>query len=220
MSSLYKVILADPPWPYSFSGTRSSETKDDYKTMSIQEIADLPVKELADENSVLILWAIWNQLEGALHVMRSWGFEPVTGFPWIKSYDPPSIDLFGELRFRPTWGMGAWVRGCSEPILIGKRGNAQPPVKSWLGLVAERMQHSRKPLHLHAYAESMEGPYLELFARKKQPGWDVFGNQVDGSIRLPNTASTRLGGSRRKKSLLPPEAGPAKGDGVKPAPSG
>jgi N6-adenosine-specific RNA methylase IME4 len=61
--------------------------------------------------------------------MRAWGFEPVTGMPWIKTYDPPTIDLFGELRYRPTWGMGAWVRGCSEPILIGKRGNAKPPEK-------------------------------------------------------------------------------------------
>jgi N6-adenosine-specific RNA methylase IME4 len=33
----------------------------------------------------------------------------------------------------------------------------------------------------------MRGPYLELFARRQRSGWDVFGDQVEGSICLSNT---------------------------------
>ena len=184
---MYRVILADPPWPYPFPNTRkvsSGLAGDDYPTMKIPEICALPISPLADDNSVLIMWAIWNQLEGALEVMKAWGFEYITGYPWIKAYDPPAIDMFGELHYKPVLGMGMWVRGCSEAILIGKRGNALPPQTQWLGLLAERLEHSRKPESIYDYAESLPGPYLELFARRPRSGWSVFGNEVEGSIRL------------------------------------
>jgi N6-adenosine-specific RNA methylase IME4 len=185
---MYRVILADPPWPYGFPNTRkvkNGKDGDDYQTMKIQDIANLPIQELAADDSVCIMWAIFPQLKGALQVMESWVFDFVTGYPWIKTYDPPAIDMFGKLIYTPVWGMGMWVRGCSELILIGKRGNAKPPDTQWLGLIAERQAHSRKPESIYEYCESMPAPYLELFARRRREGWSVFGNQVEGSIRLP-----------------------------------
>jgi N6-adenosine-specific RNA methylase IME4 len=77
------------------------------------------------------------------------------------------------------------VRGCSEFVLIGRRGNVSPPAGDVVGLLSENFGHSRKPDSLHEYAELLPGPYLEMFARRPRAGWDVWGNQVAGSITLP-----------------------------------
>lgn len=96
------------------------------------------------------------------------------------------MDLFGDFCAKPTWGLGAWVRGCSEPIFIGKRGNAAPPPdQHFLGLLSKRLQHSRKPNDIYHYAMSFPGPYLELFARSKVDGWDSWGNEVECDVEIP-----------------------------------
>jgi N6-adenosine-specific RNA methylase IME4 len=108
----------------------------------------------------------------------------VTGLPWIKTLEPPTLDLWGELRARPSFGIGYWLRGCSEPILLGKRGNAKCPDVPYLGLLGQRMEHSRKPDSIHEIAEGLPGPYLELFARRKRLGWDVWGNEVSSAVEV------------------------------------
>lgn len=180
---MYRVILADPPW--GGDGEFGDKISRHYPLMKLQDICDMPISQIAADDSVLVMWVTWTHLESAMKVIKAWGFEYCAGFPWIKSTYEPTLDLFGELRFKPTWGLGVWVRGCSEPVLVAKRGNAKPPDTSWLGLIGQRMQHSRKPDNLYQYCESMAGPYLELFARRERAGWSAFGNQVKGSIRLP-----------------------------------
>lgn len=180
----YRVILADPPWDYRNGGNGRAAAH--YDLMTVDQICELPIKNLAHDDAVLMMWATWPQVEGAMRVIKAWGFEYITGFPWVKLYDVPMCDMFGEFIAHPTWGTGSWVRGCSEPIFIAKRGNARPPEQNWMGLLSKRMQHSRKPDSLHQYAESFPGPYLELFARRQRAGWDVFGNEVANSIELPD----------------------------------
>ena len=53
-----------------------------------------------------------------------------------------------------------------------------------MGLISMRLEHSRKPDDLYHYAESLPGPYLELFARRARPGWDVWGNEVESTVDL------------------------------------
>ncbi len=181
----YGVILADPPWDYRNGG--NGYAGGHYPLMKIDEICGLRVKDCAADDSLLLLWATWPQVVGAMQVIKAWGFDYISGFPWVRLYDPPMIDLFGELRARPVYGTGAWVRGCSEPIFISRRGKIKPPDNPhYLGLLSERFQHSRKPDNIYDYAEQFPGPYLELFARKRHsPKWDVWGNEVESTIELP-----------------------------------
>lgn len=76
----YKVILADPPWAYGNSGCRGAAANE-YSTMSVEDICALPIASLADDNSVLIEWCTWPQMQEGLQVMAAWGFNYVTGFP-------------------------------------------------------------------------------------------------------------------------------------------
>lgn len=185
----YPMILADPPWEYRNGGNGSA--RNHYPTMRPAAIQALPVSSLAAEDAILILWATWPQLPVAMKVIESWGFDYVTGYPWVKLAPKSWKELIAERLFglpadpSPAYGTGSWVRGCSEPILIGRRGKAKPLTGDWLGIIGERLQHSRKPDSIYEYAEAISsGPYIELFARRPRPLWAVWGNQAEGSIDL------------------------------------
>lgn len=183
----YKVILADPPWNYANAGCRGA-AENHYPTMTLKEICALPVPELAAKDSILLLWATWPQLREGLEVIKAWGFDYVTGFPWLKIVGDPTMNFWGEWDIKPQYGVGFWVRGCSEPLFIARKGAVSPPTDGFIGLLSENLRHSRKPENIYHYAERLSGPYLEMFARRPRPDWDSWGNQLQNSEQLFATA--------------------------------
>lgn len=176
----YGAILADPPWTYTFA-TRATEKSgtgwhggaaNHYATMTRSDLQALPVGELAQEDSMLWLWVVNPLIGQGLELMEAWGFQYKTMLTWAK---------LGK-NGRPAFGMGYWLRGASEHVLIGTKGKVKPQrrdVVSWFS--AERMKHSQKPPYVHELIESYTtGPYLELFARGSRPGWDCWGNELEG----------------------------------------
>lgn len=186
----YRCILADPPWSYRNGGNGAA--KNHYPTMTTADLKAMPVSQLAAPDCVLLLWATWPQLPDALALIEAWGFTYVTGLPWVKLSPASTIGSAGESAPRPAYGTGVWVRGCSEAVLIAKRGNARPATGNYLGLLSNRLQHSRKPDSIYELAEGLvplaQEPepisHLEMFARRRRPRWDVFGH-IEGSITLP-----------------------------------
>jgi N6-adenosine-specific RNA methylase IME4 len=180
----YGVIVADPPWDYDRANVEGAAAKE-YPTMMLPELCALPIKQLAAKDSVLLLWGTWPKLaEACLPLLRAWGFSYVTGFPWIK-VTSVAPNLWGEMEISVPYGVGFWARGCSEFVLIGRRGNVSPPPNGFIGLLSPNLYHSRKPDSIYEYAEALPGPYLELFARRSRPGWDVYGNEVKGITLEP-----------------------------------
>ena len=177
-----RVIIADPPWQYRNKGVNGAAEKH-YPTMSVDELCALPVAQAAADDCALFLWATWPFLTEALHVIRAWGFTYVTGFPWIKVQGGPVVNPWLGMPIRPSYGTGWWVRGCSEPILIARRGRPDQPTGSFVGLLSERFEHSRKPESIYHIAESMPGPYLEMFARRRREGWQQWGNQLPEDVK-------------------------------------
>jgi len=174
----YKVIYADPPWKYSFPGTRADK-KDDYPTMDTHSICSIPIGQLADKDSVLFLWTIWNKLPDAIDVMEHWGFRYVTcAFTWIKK-NKASDSWF--------WGMGGWTRQNSEICLLGVRGKPERQSASVHSVIDTPIEaHSKKPQVVRDRIVQLMGdvPRVELFARQKTEGWDVWGNEVGSDIDL------------------------------------
>ena len=166
----YGVVVADPPWPYRVSKGQGT-AKDQYALMTDTDIYNMPVNELAKADAVLLLWGTWPKLPEALKTMSAWGFEYVTGFPWIKM-TPSGHGI--------NYGVGYWVRGCSEYIFIGRRGKVSAPrLEGFLGLMSPNLHHSRKPDDIYQIAEALPGPYLELFARRSRRNWHSFGNEIE-----------------------------------------
>ena len=172
----YQVIYADPPWEYSTWGAGGTDrsASNHYPVMPTDEIAALDVAAMAADDCVLLMWTCWPHLEEAFRVISAWGFTYRTvGFNWIKTNADGS----------PFTGMGHWTRGNSEPCLLAARG---APVRLNADisevLTDPRGEHSRKPLIHDKIERLVPGPYLEMFCRDPQPGWDAWGNQSAGGI--------------------------------------
>jgi N6-adenosine-specific RNA methylase IME4 len=187
----YGAILADPPWHFeSWTTARWNGDKvrpvltpakaPPYPTMDVDDIAALAVRELAAADSALFCWGAWYRLPDTLKVISAWGFEYKTcAFCWMKA-DVRQPDLF-ETNYNGQWGLGYWVRQNSEFCLLATRGKpSRLNADVMQGIIAPRRQHSRKPDGIHERIERLvAGPYLELFARQRRPGWDCWGNEVD-----------------------------------------
>lgn len=87
----YSVIYADPPWSYRDKGC-SGNAADHYQTMTIEDICNLPVQDLAADNCVLFLWATYPMIKEALKVIEAWGFKYKTiGFQWVKKTEAETV---------------------------------------------------------------------------------------------------------------------------------
>jgi N6-adenosine-specific RNA methylase IME4 len=177
----YGAIYADPPWHYELWGEGKTRTASKhYPVMENSNICDMPVADLAAPDCALFVWITWPKLYDSLDVIRAWGFEYKTcAFAWLKGNNSQP-DFFQE-ELASQVGMGNWTRANSEVCLLATRGKPKrlnADVRQ--GIIAPRREHSRKPDGIHERIERLvAGPYLELFARQKRAGWDVWGNQTD-----------------------------------------
>lgn len=166
----YSVILADPPWDVQQKGTYGAERH--YSLMTMDRVKELPVGDLATDNAHLWLWVTNATLRDGYDVMESWGFTPRSPLTWIK----------------PRFTLGVYLRNATEHLILGTRGKALVKFRSqptWM--FAPLQDHSHKPEEQYSVIErvSGNGPRLELFARRRQPGWDAWGNEVDSDVEIP-----------------------------------
>jgi N6-adenosine-specific RNA methylase IME4 len=166
----YPIVYADPPWKYTlYSEDSGSDRTADryYPTMELSHICAMPVSELAAPDAVLFLWTTLPHLREAYQVIDAWGFEYVTNLVWVKD----------------RIGLGHWVRGQHEHLLIARRGNFPTPKTEHRPpsvMIAPMREHSRKPDEAYELIERMypELPKIELFARNARAGWAAWGNEA------------------------------------------
>ncbi len=171
----FSTILADPPWPY---GNRSAvifargkrnphpeliTAAAHYETMSVEEIAALPVVDLAADNAHLYMWITtpWLAMDPrALAVVSAWGFRAKTIITWAK------VKADGVT---PSMRMGWYYRSATEHLVFATRGALRtcgPARPTWFP--ALRLPHSAKPETAYRLVEEQSPPpRLELFARSR-----------------------------------------------------
>ena len=175
----YGTVLADPPWDYTelgFHGYKGVKNYDvdsgtQYPTLKVEQIKKLEVVNIVAPQAHLYLWVTKDFMEYGFDIVRNWGFEFRGILTWVK---------------KPRMGMGHYFRHCTEFVLFGVRGK--------LGLCyhderdyfeAPINKHSEKPEILYDIIErNSPRPWIELFARKRKPGWDTWGNEVESIIKL------------------------------------
>lgn len=174
----FRTILADPPWQFqNRTGKMAPEHKrlNRYGTMTLDDILDLPVAQLADDPAHLYLWVPNALLPEGLQVMQAWGFQYKSNIVWHKIRKDGGPD--GR-------GVGFYFRNTTELLLFGVRGkNARTlaPGRRQVNIIKTmKREHSRKPDEQYELIESCSpGDYLELFARGSREGWATWGNQAD-----------------------------------------
>ncbi len=173
----FSTILADPPWRFSNrTGKMAPEHKrlSRYSTMQLNDIKELPVKDLTNETSHLYLWIPNAFLSEGLQVMKQWGFTYKTNLIWYKVRKDGGPD---------RRGVGFYFRNVTEIVLFGIKGKNARTLKPGRTqeniIISRKREHSRKPDEQYEVIESCSpGPYLELFARQIRQGWVSWGDQV------------------------------------------
>lgn len=185
MHHKYRTIVADPPWPETGGGVKGGRRGADrhYPLMRVADIkamADQVKALVSDEGCHLYLWTTNTYHPAAEEVMAAWGFKHCTAITWGKTNKDGSIAM----------GLGQYYRGATEHCLFGVTGrlpyrmtrDALGNLKRAQGstlILAPRRKHSQKPDLLMDMAELVSHPpRIELFARSKRLGWDVWGNEV------------------------------------------
>lgn len=186
---VYQTIVADPPWPYRQAGGPRSSTDHrpnakahdpsgsvaQYGAMTIPALCALRPPAAADAH--LYLWTTNAFMDEAHDVARAWGFTPKTICTWGK------VQADGVT---PSYRMGYYFRGATEHWIFAVRGRLRlrrkdlPTLFLW-----PRASHSVKPEPFYDVVEAASpGPYLEMFARRRRLGWDVWGDGVDSDVEM------------------------------------
>jgi len=170
-SDRFRVLYADPPWSYGNSGVINEDNYGHvhrhYPSMTIGELCAMDVKSIADDNAVMFMWVTSPLLDECWPVIRAWGFQYKTSFVWDK--------------VKHNFGHYNSVR--HEFLLICTRGSCTPDVnKLFDSVVSEEKsgKHSEKPEVFREMIDTIypHGKRIELFARKKTKGWEVYGNEA------------------------------------------
>lgn len=197
----YNIILADPPWQFSnkkTGGSMKSGAQQQYPVMTIDDLKNLDVNSIASDDCVLFMWWVGAMPQEAIDLVHAWGFtlKNMKGFDWNKL----------TVNNKPFFGMGFWTRAGSESAIIATKGKPKPlshSVRAVGNFDSESLddlfwesvgftgsykigKHSEKPSEYRDKCVELMGdvPRLEMFARKRTKGWDVFGNEVKKSISI------------------------------------
>lgn len=174
----YKIIYADPPWSYnstSKKGTSRGVAEKYYDTMTLQDIKDLPIKDIADDDSLLFMWITYPHLHELIDVLNAWGFTFKTvAFTWVKVY---------KHSRKPVLACGYWTRSNAEICVLATKGKDYPRrINAGVSqiIISEQRKHSQKPDETRNKIVDLIGaiPRIELFARERVEGWDSWGNQI------------------------------------------
>jgi N6-adenosine-specific RNA methylase IME4 len=171
MRGPYRVIVADPPWPYDVRQEDPTHRIHPYPSMPIADICAMPVADLAHENCILWLWTTNAHMREAYTVLDAWGFKDKTIMTWAKD----------------KMGTGDWLRGKTEHCILAVRGHPIVQLTNETTLLnAPTRAHSQKPEEFYALVEKLcPAPrYAELFSRATRPNWDGHGDECGKPVAL------------------------------------
>jgi N6-adenosine-specific RNA methylase IME4 len=179
----YDIIYADPPWDYK--GHRQHSKKDQtggaishYDTVTVKNLAELPVGSIANDNALLFMWTSSPHLDQAIWLGRQWGFRFTTvAFVWDKQ------------RVNP----GYYTMSQCEICLVFKRGRIPTPrgCRNIRQYVPHRREsHSKKPDEVRDRIRQMfpTQSAIELFATNTYENWDTWGDGLSQTNLCKETA--------------------------------
>lgn len=186
------MLVADPPWKLKDKlpgGGRGAEKK--YRCLSLDKLMSFRLPPLPAP-AVLFLWRLGAMQLEALQLAIAWGFVPKAELRWRK------LTKHGKVHF----GMGRYTRGDGEIAIIATRGEAFPAVRDQRCEFSARMPtddsgrviHSAKPDEFYAIVERMYpgARFVELFARRRRPGWEQYGDQLPRALPSSSVSSGSL----------------------------
>jgi N6-adenosine-specific RNA methylase IME4 len=172
-----------------------------YRYLLAEELAMLPVVDIAAPDAWLFFWTTGPCLPQAFSIIAAWGFKySGSGFVWVKlrrACDTKQLRLLPVTEADLHTGLGHTTRKNAESCLLARRGRPQRLAADVREVVLEPVrEHSRKPTEAYRRIERFcAGPRIELFARERRPGWISWGDEIDTFDAAP--------GPRDEEALKP-----------------
>jgi len=175
MQKKYKIVYADPAWVYADkSKSHGGGAESHYTCTPTTEMGKIIDQFSIDDDAICFMWCTYPQIGEGLKLMGLWGFKYKTvAFTWVKQ-NKKAVSFF--------FGMGRYTRGNPEIVLLGTKGKGVSRIDNSIpNLQIHRIaEHSKKPEKIRQAIVSLCGdlPRIELFAREKTEGWDVWGDEI------------------------------------------
>jgi N6-adenosine-specific RNA methylase IME4 len=179
----YKTIVIDPPWRYgkwgkaskpNYEGHKPKESDLPYDWMTVEQIKELPINNLAYDNCEVYIWTTQKYLPDTFSVLKAWGLKYCQTLTWCKK--PMGT------------GQGGVYCPTTEFLILARKGKMPKVIRvdsTWWEVSRAWKAHSKKPDFFQDLIETVsEEPRLEMFARREREGWDVFGDEVENSISI------------------------------------
>lgn len=183
------IVYADPAWLFQLRSEEgeAKSAQAQYDCMPLEEMMKLPVADLARGDALCFMWTTWPMvaIDAPTRLMRSWGFNPITGGAWFKR----------TKHDKAAFGTGYVFRSACEPFLVGTLGspltaknvrNVLETLEEDNAIYAKTREHSRKPDETYDLLErlcprALKG--IELFARQRYTG-----GKIEWTTALSNEA--------------------------------
>ncbi len=148
--SPFRTIYADPPWESPRRSLLREPRPADDVVLRVDQVANLPVGQVACRSALALLWAPVDLYYGAQEVLAAWGFE-----------------LRDQLV--PHTSAGRYGLAAEEVLLVGTRGDATVDASDW------RLTHPT-PCDKHGATRARledrgPSPRLSLFTEEPWEGW-------------------------------------------------
>ena len=186
------VVIADPPWSYYGQQDKMGAAAKFYRTMSDEELLAFSLRErFMTDRSILFMWVTGPRLDFAIRCLDAWGLSyRGLSFVWVKTR-ADGVPI-GAQGVRPSI-----VKPTAELVLAASPVKKGRPLKLHDEsvrqiIMAQKMEHSRKPDDVHEAIERMypTASKLELFARRARHGWACWGNQAPQAANDDGTPPT------------------------------
>lgn len=182
----YQLIVVDPPWPLKKPKRKTrpvSDAKEEYKTLTLNQIHRLPIPEITDPtNCLLFLWTTNTYLFDSREILEGWGFKYLLTMVWEKT----SGRVIGGFHWRNEFILVGYL-GEFGKQMIKITGKAIPTV-----FQAPSPFHSAKPDQFYSLIKTkFPGPRIDLFARKKRKGFDVWGDEINGKFQREENGTNK-----------------------------
>lgn len=179
----FAVVVVDPPWPLTKTRrkVRPNQHGFDYQTMTLDEIAALPILECLAKNAWLFVWATQRFLPSTFDLLTTWDCRYRLTLTWHKH---GGFQPFGLPQFNSEFAV---VGSVGSPKFTDTR--AFFTANHW-----PRGAHSEKPEGFYDLLRRVTPePRLDVFGRRRIAGFHSWGNEAPEGPPPPTHYQTVLG---------------------------
>jgi mRNA (2'-O-methyladenosine-N6-)-methyltransferase len=196
--SKFDVILMDPPWEEYVRRVENYQVMQEQPWL-YEEIANIPIEDLADTPSFIFLWVGSENLDAGRALFRKWGFKRIEDIVWLKTNKNWKKETKKSVKIKNSSNSHTLLQCVKEHCLVGLKGDVKRASDSYFihanidtDIIVDEeapLGSTAKPKEIYEIIERfcLGRRRLELFGNPDniRPGWLTIGNALPGTNYKP-----------------------------------